>query len=306
MSSDFGRSWSPLVDLEPSDGPEASYGVPLLTSSGRIYAFYTYNGDRITSVPGESGRVRTDILGWYCYRYSDDGGCTWSKERYRLPMRVTACDRGNNWNGKVQLFWGIDKPKIHDGAAAFAFTKLGRYMLEDGEGWLYYSDNVLTEPDVEKLHWELRPVGDHGIRASEFGSVQEEHNHVPLGGDRLYMVYRTTTGYPCHCYSDDAGRTWSKPETFRTARKFFQPGRCSARGSFGSPFACCPTVSFTHAIVSFTHETNVPGSRGGPTFLRGNQSWCETRTKAVPGRPVHDFHWATRFGRLRLPRGIAL
>ncbi|MFO7906956.1 MAG: sialidase family protein [Planctomycetota bacterium] len=212
VSSDHGKTWTPLVDLEPSDGPEASYGVPLITPYGRIYAFYTYNGDRVSTLPGDSKRIRADTLGWYCYRYSSDGGHTWSKNRYRLPMRVTACDRNNNWRGKVQIFWGIDKPEIHDGVATFAFTKLGRYMLKEGEGWLYRSDNILTERDVEKLRWDLLPPGEHGIRSPEFGSVQEEHNHVPLGDGRLYMVYRTTTGYPCHCYSDDGGQTWTKPE----------------------------------------------------------------------------------------------
>jgi len=34
---------------------------------------------------------------------------------------------------------------------------------------------------------------------------------VPLGNGRLYMVYRTTMGYPCHTYSLDRGHTWAKP-----------------------------------------------------------------------------------------------
>lgn len=212
VSGDHGKTWTPLVALEPSGGPEASYGVPLITPYGRIYAFYTYNGDRIKTLPGQDKRIRTDTLGWYCYRYSDDGGYSWSSKRYRLPMRVTACDRNNNWDGNVQIFWGIDKPKIHDGVATFAFTKLGRYMLKEGEGWLYRSDNILTQRDADKLHWELLPPGDHGIRSPKFGSVQEEHNHVPLGDRQLYMVYRTTTGYPCHCYSRDGGKTWTEPE----------------------------------------------------------------------------------------------
>ncbi|MFH1269147.1 MAG: exo-alpha-sialidase, partial [Planctomycetota bacterium] len=142
----------------------------------------------------------------------DDHGRTWSERRYRLPMRLTACDRANNWQGKVQIFWGIDKPKVTGGSVLFAFTKLGRDMLDYGEGWLYRSDNMLFEPDVEKLRWELLPDGEHGIRKDEFGSVQEEHNLVPIDEDRLYMVYRTTTGYPCHSYSNDRGHTWSTPE----------------------------------------------------------------------------------------------
>ncbi len=213
ISTDRGRTWSPLVEIEPPDGPEASWVVPLVTPYGRVYAFYTYNGDDVRTLPGETKPIRSDTHGWYAYRYSDDHGHTWSAQRYRLPMRVTAADRGNQWKGEVQTFWGIDKPTALAGRTLFAFTKLGRYFLEQGEGWVFYSDNLLEERDPEKLRWELRPTGEHGIRHPDFGSVQEEHNLVPLDEDgRLYMVYRTTQGYPAHTYSDDWGKTWTLPQ----------------------------------------------------------------------------------------------
>ena len=226
VSTDQGRSWSKPIDIEPSGPCEASWAVPLVVPSGRIYAFYTYNGDRVSELLGK--RIRADTLGWYAYRYSDDSGKTWS-QRYRLPLRVTACDRGNDWQGKVQLFWGIDKPDIAGPWVYFAFTKLGRYMLEEGEGWVFRSDNVLAEPDPAKLRWELVPKGEHGIRAPEFGSVQEEHNLVPLDHGGLYCVYRTTAGHPCHAYSRDGGRTWTKPQpmTYRPGgREIKTPRAC--------------------------------------------------------------------------------
>ncbi len=210
ISKDQGKTWGPLIDIEPANGPEASWVVPLLVPSGRVYAFYTYNGDRINTLPGNNRKIRADMLGWYCFKYSDDNGKTWSK-RYRIPVRVTACDRANQWKGEVQIFWGIDKPKISDMGVTFAFTKLGKYMLDNGEGWMLHSDNILTEPDPEKINWRLLPDGDHGIRSPNFGSVQEEHNHVHIGPRQMYMVYRTTTGYPCHTYSSDGGRTWTEP-----------------------------------------------------------------------------------------------
>ncbi len=229
ISKDRGKTWSPLVDIEPADGPEASWVVPLLVPSGRVYGFYTYNGDSVSTLPGSDRKIRADTLGWYCYKYSDDNGRSWSKERYRLPMRVTACDRANNWQGKVQIFWGIDKPKVTGGIVRFAFTKLGRYMLENGEGWMMHSDNILTESDISKIRWQMLPDGEHGIRSPQFGSIQEEHNHVALDEDRLYLVYRTTTGYPCHTYSDDGGHTWSEPEHMTytpDGRKIKTPRAC--------------------------------------------------------------------------------
>jgi hypothetical protein len=209
ISDDHGKTWSRPVDIEPANGPEASWVVPLVTPGGRVYAFYDYNGDHVETLRGK--RIRADMLGWYVYRYSDDNGRSWSPERYRLPMRLTACDLANDWGGQVQIFWGICKPQIINGDAYFAFSKLGKYILDNGEGWLYHSNNILTERDPLKLRWDLWPEGDHGIRSPEFGSVQEEHNLVQVTGDTLYCVYRTTNGFPCHTYSHDGGRTWEKP-----------------------------------------------------------------------------------------------
>lgn len=214
-STDQGQTWSAPVPIESPEGPEASWGMPLLTRFGRIYVFYVYNGDNIRTLPNGKP-MRADTHGWYCYRYSDDNGVTWS-ERQRLPMRVTACDRGNDFGGAVQMFWGIGKPVTHGDTAWFAFTKLARYFLEDGEGWFYRSDNVLTEPDLSKVIWELLPDGDFGLRRPDFGSVQEEQNLVPLSDGSLYCVYRATQGYAVESYSRDGGRSWSLPDPMRYA-----------------------------------------------------------------------------------------
>jgi hypothetical protein len=227
ISKDKGRTWSPLVDIEPSTGPKASWVVPLITPVGRVYAFYTYNGDNIRTLNGKP--IREDTLGWYAYRFSDDGGQSWSKERYRLPMRVTACDRGNDWKGEVQLFWGIDRPDVMNGAAYLGFTKCGRYMAKLGEGWLYRSKNILTERDPSKLRWELLPDGESGIRAPELGSVQEEHAFVPVTDNIFYATCRTTLGHPLQAYSFDAGHSWTKPEIMTNTpggRKLKTPRAC--------------------------------------------------------------------------------
>jgi hypothetical protein len=238
ISSDKGHTWSELIDIEPSNGPQASWVMPLVTPGGRVYAFYDYNGDNVATLPNGK-RIRADMLGWYCYRYSDDNGRTWS-DRYRLPVRVTACDRANDWAGRVQIMWGIGKPIVYENRVFFGFTKLGRYMLDNGEGWFFRSDNVLTEPDVSAIRWQMLPNGDHGLRAPEFGSIQEEHNLVALSNGDLYCMYRTTMGYPCHSYSRDGGHHWSKPEAATYApggRPFKHPRACpriwrTANGKF--------------------------------------------------------------------------
>lgn len=214
-STDQGGTWSDPVQIEPPDGPAASWAVPYITDYGRLYAFYSYNGDEVGELKGEAVH-RTDMLGWYCYRYSDDKGKTWS-ERYRLPMRVTAADRNNDWEGEVQIFWGIDEPVDVEDGVMFGFTKLGKYIQDLGEGWFYRCDNIHTERDPEKLAWRLLPEGDHGVRNPAFGSVQEEFNMVQLDNGDLYTVYRTTNGHPAVSRSENGGNSWSMPEYMRYA-----------------------------------------------------------------------------------------
>jgi hypothetical protein len=209
ISEDHGKSWSPLIDIEPATGPEASWVVPLVTPSGRVYAFYTYNKEKICTLKGRE--TRADMLGAYAYKYSDDNGRTWSSKRYYLPLRMTQRDRNNDFNGKVQMFWGICKPIICDKTVYFTFTKIGKYLVNDTEGWLFKSDNLLTEKDPDKINWQMLPEGDVGIRSPKLGPVQAEHNLVYLNDCDLYCMYRTITGHPAHTYSRDGGHTWTTP-----------------------------------------------------------------------------------------------
>jgi len=209
-SRDRGKTWSPLVDIEPAEGKRiSSYALAFKTPSDRVYAFYCYNGDGISTFPGGQA-IRHDMQGWFCFRYSDDQGKSWS-QRHRLPMRVTAADRNNDWQGKLQMFWAIGTPVTFESAAIFGFTKLGKYLLQDGEGWFFRSNNILAEHDPDKIEWQLLPDGDHGVRAPELGSVQEEHDVVHLEGDDLFCVYRTALGHAACSYSRDGGHTWDKP-----------------------------------------------------------------------------------------------
>ena len=285
ISADQGRTWSKLIDIEPADGREASWVVPLATPGGRVYAFYDYNGqnaghgDARYQLPKRGATYRADTIGWYCYKYSDDCGRSWSAQRSRLPMPLAACDRTNDWEGRIQLFWGIDKPCVADGVAYFAFTRLGKYMLDRGEGWLYRSDSILAESEIDRIRWQLLPEGDRGIRREEFGSIQEEHNVVPLGGGRLYCVYRTTMGYPCHAYSENGGRTWSAP-----APMTYTPGGRRVR----NPRACPKLWRTENGRFLFWYHNN-----GEKTFNQGgrygsrNIAWLAGGT-LVDGR----LHWS--------------
>ncbi len=206
ISADQGRNWSELVELEPVDGPPSVYSLPVVAHTGRVYAFYDYNGDNFKCP------ARSDCVGWFVYKYSDDNGRTWSKERYRLPMRMTAVDRTNTFDGKVQIFWGIGKPITFDNTMIFAFSKCGKYIIDRSEGWFYRSDNLLTEPDPNKIQWQLLPDGDVGLKNPEYGDVQSEQNIVAMNDGSIYCMYRTAGNHPCHAYSRDGAHTWTMPE----------------------------------------------------------------------------------------------
>jgi hypothetical protein len=209
-STDHGKTWSKPVAIEPSGTESASWAMPYLTRYGRVYVFYDYNGDKIHSL-GDRKNIREDMLGWYCFKYSDDGGKSWSK-RYRLPVRETSLDRNNDWQGKVQILWGIGKPIDVDQGMMFAFSKIGKYMLDGTEGWFFRCDNIHQEKDPDKLQWTLLPEGDHGIKNTALGPVNEEQNIVQLSNGTLYCMERTISGHPAESYSYDGGRTWTTPQ----------------------------------------------------------------------------------------------
>lgn len=260
-SNDQGKTWSEPVKIEPETGPPASWVMPYLTTFGRVYAFYDYNGDKIAYLPNSERKIRDDMLGWYCYKYSDDGGRTWS-ERYRLPVRTTACDLANQWGGKVQVMWGIGKPQhLSDESMIFGFTKLGKYMLDDGEGWFFRCDNINTERDPSKLVWKNLPEGDHGVRHPDFGSVQEEHNLVELSDGTLYCVYRTTNGFPAFSISTDKGASWSLPQIMRYATGEVIP----------NPRACPRLFKCSNGRFLFWFENNHSKSfdHRNPAWLSG-------------------------------------
>lgn len=230
-SNDKGRTWSPLVDIEPADGPEASWAMPFLTPGGRVYTFYTYNAKNMLEVIADTAyaRRRVDTLGEYAFKYSDDGGRTWSKNRWYIPVRENAIDRGNPYQGKVRFFWGVGKPITHDGAMYLGFAKVGRFgegFIAESESWFLKCDNILTESNPKKLHWETLPEGDHGLRSPE-GPIAEEVNLISLSDGTLFCTYRTIAGHPCHAYSRDAGKSWTPP-AFMT----YRPGGPKVRISY--------------------------------------------------------------------------
>lgn len=214
-STDFGRTWSPLIAIEKVGPPESSYVTALKTPSGRIYVFYNYNRDDLREIPRIDGKMekRVDTLGYFVFKYSDDHGLTWSAARTEIPVRETAIDRENITGGKVRFFWHVGRPLIHRGAAYVTLHKVGNFgptFISRSEGVFLRSANLLTERDPAKIRWETLPDGDIGLRPHT-GDIGEEHSIVALSDGSLFTVYRTAADHPTHAYSRDEGRTWTAP-----------------------------------------------------------------------------------------------
>ena len=217
-SYDLGHTWAKPVDIEPLNGPEASYAVLLKVPDGRIYAFYNHNTDNVREVKREDQGVmqRVDSLGHYVFKFTDDGGRSWSPDRYDVPIREFECDRNNVYAGKLRFFWNVGRPVILGDAAIMVLHKvcaMGVGFFAQSEGAFFKSRNILTERDPAKITFETLPDGDIGLRTPpDGGRVAEEQSIVPLSDGSLYCVYRTVDGWPVSVYSRDGGHTWTPPE----------------------------------------------------------------------------------------------
>jgi hypothetical protein len=231
-SSDEGRTWSAPVDVEPADGPEASYAVLLAVpegypNAGRIYCFYNHNTDNVREAIADLDAYpdgvcrRVDSLGHFCFKVSDDGGRSWSAQRYDVPQRDFEIDRQNAYGGTLKFFWNVGKPLIRAGLAYVPLHKVGGFgqgFFTRSEGVFLVSANLLTEPDPSQVTWQTLPDGEVGLRTPPGGGpIAEEQSTVVLSDGSLYCVYRTIDGHPAFSYSRDGGHTWSEPRYKRYA-----------------------------------------------------------------------------------------
>ncbi|MEZ5361949.1 MAG: sialidase family protein [Bryobacterales bacterium] len=224
-STDQGRTWSEPVAVEPSDGPEASYAVLLKTPYGRVYVFYNHNTDNIREViadrNGKPGKItRVDSLGHFVFKYSDDGGRTWSRERYDVPQRDFEIDRNNPYQGKLKFFWTVGKAFTLGGAGYVPLHKVGGFgdgFFTSNEGVLLRSDNILSERDPAKIRWQTWPEGVVGIRTPPGGGpISGEHSFSVLSDGSLFVVFRTIDGYSAYSTAAIRGARGSRRSTCAT------------------------------------------------------------------------------------------
>ena len=234
-STDCGKTWTDVTDVESASSPESSYAVLYKTSSGRIYCFYNFNADNTRSIladdpPFENGvTTRVDTQGHFVFKFSDDCGRSWSKNWYDIPLENYQVDLENPYGGKIKFFWNVGKPFSYNGGGFVPQYKVGKF----GEGFMYHSEgtllfcqNIETETNPEKLTWETFPKGGRGIRTDRtVSNISEEHSFVVLSDNSIFCTFRTVTGHPYCAYSRDGGVSFSEPEplTYDNGRQVKHP-----------------------------------------------------------------------------------
>ena len=215
--------WLPPVEIEAMPwGPSAGWVVPLFCPQlQRVYAFYTFNSNNVTTVPpgkpssgakNTSQYCRCNLVGGQWLRYSDDFGRSWST-RQRIPIRVTSIDRGNPWGGVELQGWTVSKPIVTSGGSVvLPYTKVGAYLQGHDRNWVLSSPNLLTEPNASRIVWQTLPEADGGASQGcgpSAGDVAEEGGVLSLTRDKLLLyLFRTENGWMNQCRSRDNGAHW--------------------------------------------------------------------------------------------------
>lgn len=181
------------LEPEPGHGLErvaASWVNPLwVPDTGRVYVFYTFNALNTTTWPSGKSISNSNLLGGQFYRFSDDGGATWSA-RHEVPIRNTTIDMQNAFAGKVPMGWSVGKPFVaSSGMAYFQLTKIGCPPPQAGkcedvvsydEAWLFASADIASVAGTGLPTFDTLPHGDVGLFAhNRTSSIARSSGVVP-------------------------------------------------------------------------------------------------------------------------------
>ena len=203
-SDDDGATWSNPTQLEPNTSLTNAYATITMNKNGRIYAMYNFNLKNISTLPNGDSLSRNDELGYFVFKYSDNGGITWSDNRFIIPYNNTFIDYHNSWNGSVDIMWCVDQTKYdYNYNLYYAFTKIENYPQNPPESiWVVSSNNIWDEMNVSNVKWDMYPnngLGITGINNSDTHVAEEPHILVLSTG--FAVVFRTDLGYLGCSYS---------------------------------------------------------------------------------------------------------
>lgn len=136
-----------------------------------------------------------DPYGHSYYRFSEDEGASWSDPKVLTPSKERICQVFNDKLLRLS----------NDRILAPAELRVDIGLNNDHRGFVcatWYSDD-----DGHIWH-----RSDNDVNMLEQGIESQEPHLVELRDGRVFMLFRTYSGYVGRAHSEDMGRTWSKGE----------------------------------------------------------------------------------------------
>ena len=265
-SDDEGTTWSePLRLAGPGakgEGHQASWGFPMVSSSGRIYVLWNQHQGLVD--------FHHQFTGTMDGRYSDDAGKTWSAPQ-TVPMPRSPYDHPDP---KYQGNWIVwQKPeRLSRGTYFVGYTRwlspeVRRPLARDQNGTVVWwstdslvefmrFENLDDDPGTRDLHVTYTAWGDQALRVPFYldplNTVAQEPSVVELPDGRLFCTMRTMTGYIWYSVSSDAGDTWCNPRPL--LRRDHGP-------VIEEPICCCPIYRLSDGRYVLLHHLRLEGRR---------------------------------------------
>lgn len=197
--------------------PQASWGVPIVARTGRIYCVYVKEQPR-----AEAGQ-KQESGGIGCL-YSDDNGATWAAGA-DIPMPRNRFDHPDPAIPKSYWLWTTATRDRH-GRYLLGYTTTTSQAVKKWPSklWVHKDsrcafvrfENIDDGPDPKDLKVAWLPTDREGLevpnRVFPDMSVTQEPCVVLLADGRMLVAMRTMAGAIWYSVSDDDGATWRKPE----------------------------------------------------------------------------------------------
>lgn len=239
-SSNHGTDWSQPQFITGTtlggNETQASWAVPVCSSSGRIYLLYTKSdAGTICGLSGTMGVMQSDNEGQNWIHGPD----------VEIPTtRIHPEDENSPVTG-VFIPWQLP---IRDSKGR-QILPYSMWKNNRGGCFLMRFDNIEEGPDAKDLKFTWLPNNYKPVEMPVYLKEREccEPSVVLLPDSRLFMTMRTMTGYIWYSVSDDDGHTWREPEVLR-------------KQDFGDkiihPLSCCPIYAMQNGKFILLHNNN--------------------------------------------------
>jgi len=231
--------------------PQASWGVPIVVETGRIYLFYIREDE-----PSPEDRQVAGKLG---IALSDDNGRTW-RVGPGLPVERNRFDAPDPTVPKKFWFW-TGAIRDRHGRWLLGYTQVSSFAVKpkpapewphaDTRCALIRFDNLKEGPEPRNLKLAWLPTESPGLEVPnkmypQISTCQEPAT-VLLPDGRLMVVMRTFTGHPYYSVSEDDGASWREPEPL-----CYRDGGEKVK----HPISPCPLFSLADGRFLFLYHNN--------------------------------------------------